>query len=59
VSQNTGVTTLKAECAGGKQVVVGGKGTTFPCTVTNTSDPSDTLSVTTTVTSDDGSFDFS
>lgn len=59
VTQNTGVTTLKAECADGKQVVVGGKGTTFPCTVTNTDDPSDTLSVTATVTGDDGTVDFS
>ena len=59
VSQNTGVTTVTADCANGKQVFVGGKGATFPCTVTNTEDPSDTLSVTATVTSDDGTVDFS
>ena len=58
-SQNTGVTTVTADCANGKQVFVGGKGATFPCTVTNTEDPSDTLSVTATVTSDDGTVDFS
>ena len=50
VTQNTGVTTLGVDCANGKQVVVGGKGTTFPCLVTNTDDPSDTLTVTATVT---------
>ena len=59
VTENTGVTTVKAECANGKQVFVGGKGTTFPCVVTNTDDPSDTLDVTATVTSDDGTVDFS
>ena len=59
VTQNTGVTTLGVDCANGKQVVVGGKGTTFPCLVTNTDDPSDTLNVTATVTSDDGTVDFS
>jgi hypothetical protein len=59
VSQNTGVTTVTADCANGKQVFVGGKGATFPCTVTNTDDPSDTLAVTATVTSDDGTVDFS
>lgn len=58
-TQNTGVTTLGVDCANGKQVVVGGKGTTFPCLVTNTDDPSDTLYVTATVTSDDGTVDFS
>jgi hypothetical protein len=53
------VTTLGVDCANGKQVVVRGKGTTFPCVVTNTDDPSDTLNVTATMTSDDGTVDFS
>lgn len=58
MTQNTGVTTLGVDCANGKQVVVGGKGTTFPCVVTNTDDPNDTLTVTATVTSADGTVDF-
>ncbi len=58
VGQNTD-TTVSANCADGKQVVVGGKGTTFACTVTNNADPTDTLDVTATVTDDQGTVDFS
>jgi hypothetical protein len=58
VGENTG-TTATADCADGKKVVVGGKGTTFPCTVTNSADPTDTLPVTATVTDDQGTVDFS
>jgi hypothetical protein len=58
VGENTN-TTVTADCADGKQVVVGGKGTTIACTVTNTADSTDTLSVTATVTDDHGTLDFS
>jgi hypothetical protein len=40
--------------AGGRTVIVGGKGTSFPCTVTNAQDPSDSVTVTATITDDKG-----
>lgn len=58
VSKQVG-TPVTAECANGKKVVVGGKGTTIGCTVTNAADPTDTLQVTATVTDDQGTVDFS
>lgn len=58
VGQSTG-TTATAVCADGKKVIVGGKGTTISCTVTNAADPTDTLDVTATVTDDQGTVDFS
>jgi hypothetical protein len=57
VGAQSGVT-VTAECADGKQVVVGGPGTTISCTVTNSQDAADTLQVTGTVTDLNGTVDF-
>ena len=57
VQKNTD-TAVTADCADGKKVVVGGKGTAFTCIVTNSADPTDTLSVTATVTDGNGTVDF-
>jgi hypothetical protein len=46
---------VTADCADGKQILVGGSGTEIPCRVTNASDDTDYIDVTGTV-AQDGSF---
>lgn len=58
MAQKSGVD-VGATCdAGGRTVIVGGAGTSFPCTVTNAADPTDSVDVTATITDDKGTVSF-
>lgn len=58
ISKETGLPAT-ADCAGGKHVVVGGRGTAFTCTATSTQDQNETVQYTATVTNDQGDVEFS